>query len=247
VIGVVLAAGAGSRLAPLTDAVPKTLLPVADGRCILDVVLANLALSEIREVAIVTGVCGEAIATRTRMLEQCHDVRISLIENARARDWNNAYSLWHARTAFDAGVLLVNGDTLHPAVVEERLLAAADADPDAALLLAIDDRRPVRDEAMKVVVAGDDGVTRISKGIAVDDADGEYIGVALVRPSGAEALTRALEDTWRRDPSLYYEDAFQLLVDRGHPVRAASIGAVDWVEVDDHVDLAVAREIACRS
>jgi NDP-sugar pyrophosphorylase family protein len=34
VIGMVLAAGAGRRLAPLTDGLPKTLLPVAGDRTI---------------------------------------------------------------------------------------------------------------------------------------------------------------------------------------------------------------------
>jgi hypothetical protein len=61
-----------------------------------------------------------------------------------------------------------------------------------------------------------------------------------------EDLADALEATWRRDPSLYYEDGFQELVDRGGEVLTAPIGAVEWVEVDDGQDLARAREIACR-
>ena len=55
-----------------------------------------------------------------------------------------------------------------------------------------------------------------------------------------------LEATWRRDPNLYYEDGYQEYAERGGEVRAATIGAVDWVEVDNHADLARAREIACR-
>ncbi|MGI8699442.1 MAG: sugar phosphate nucleotidyltransferase, partial [Mycobacteriales bacterium] len=41
-IGLVLAAGAGRRLQPLTDALPKTLLPVAGEDTILHLALANL-------------------------------------------------------------------------------------------------------------------------------------------------------------------------------------------------------------
>ncbi|MEA2387162.1 MAG: hypothetical protein QOJ22_1336, partial [Thermoleophilaceae bacterium] len=41
-IGMVLAAGAGRRLQPLTDDLPKTLLPVDGERTILDIALANL-------------------------------------------------------------------------------------------------------------------------------------------------------------------------------------------------------------
>ena len=65
-----------------------------------------------------------------------------------------------------------------------------------------------------------------------------------VRFSTLEALCEALEATWRRDTTLYYEDGFQAYADGGAEVRAAPIGAVAWVEVDDHADLARAREIA---
>jgi choline kinase len=97
---------------------------------------------------------------------------------------------------------------------------------------------------MKVVLSANGTLRRISKQIDPASAAGEYIGVALVEPSGAEPLADALEATWRRDPSLYYEDGFQELADRGGEVHLAPIGTVDWVEVDDHADLARARELA---
>jgi hypothetical protein len=59
-------------------------------------------------------------------------------------------------------------------------------------------------------------------------------------------LAAALEVTFQRDPQLYYEDGFQELADRGGRVATAAIGNVPWVEVDDHKDLARAREVACR-
>jgi choline kinase len=46
--------------------------------------------------------------------------------------------------------------------------------------------------------------------------------------------------------TLYYEDGFKEYADRGGEVRVAPIGEVKWVEVDDHADLARAREITCR-
>ena len=62
------------------------------------------------------------------------------------------------------------------------------------------------------------GSAKRSKG-----ADGEYIGVALIGPAAATSLAEALEATWRRDPSLYYEDGFQELVARGETVRACRL------------------------
>ena len=63
--------------------------------------------------------------------------------------------------------------------------------------------------------------------------------------TAARALADALEATWRRDPGLYYEDGYQELADRGE-VAVATIGAVKWVEVDNHDDLRRARQIAGR-
>jgi choline kinase len=89
-------------------------------------------------------------------------------------------------------------------------------------------------------------LVRIGKDVDLAAAAGEYIGVALVEGSAAGSLARALEATWQRDPSLYYEDGFQEFADRGGNVGVAPIGAVDWIEVDDDADLARAREIECR-
>ena len=134
----------------------------------------------------------------------------------------------------------MNGDTVHPPSVETTLLAE-DGD---GLVLAVDSSKPPGGEAMKVALGEAGAVERISKELG--EADGEYIGVALIGPAAAASLADALEATWRRDPSLYYEDGFQELVARGETVRTAPIGSVDWVEVDDDADLARAREIAWR-
>ena len=240
--GLVLAAGQAQRLRPLTADLPKTLLPVAGDATILDLTLANLRAVGIEEAVIVTGFAAERIEARAPELERRHGVRLELVRNDRP-DWNNAYSLWIAREAFRDGALLVNGDTVHPVAVEERLLAAR----GPGLLLAVDDEKTLGLEEMKVLLSPDGDVQRINKAVDPPSAQGEYIGLTLIEPGAAEALAEALEATWRRDTTLYYEDGFQAYVDAGGEARAASIGTVAWVEVDDHADLARAREIACPS
>lgn len=94
---------------------------------------------------------------------------------------------------------------------------------------------------------GDGWLQRINKSLDPRQAAGEYIGISVLSPSAAEVIADSLEVTWRRDPSLYYEDGYQELADRGGRVLAMPIGDVSWVEVDDHDDLARAREIQCRS
>jgi choline kinase len=241
-IGMVLAAGAGRRLEPLTDDLPKTLLEIEDGRTILDLALANLRSVGIEDVVVVTGFAAHRVTERRAELERRYGVRLELVENPKAEIWNNAYSLWCAREVFKEGVLLVNGDTVHPPSVEERLLEARG--PDIVIALD-DDLDRLADEAMKVKLSEQGFLSRITKQMDVDVAQGEYIGLTLIEPAAAEPLADALQATWDRDPQLYYEDGFQEFVDRGGKVGVAPIGAVDWVEVDDHADLGRARELAC--
>jgi choline kinase len=242
VIGMVLAAGAGRRLVPYTDTLPKTLVPVDGERTILDIALGNLKAAGIDDVAVVTGYAAGAVQERRAALERRHGVTLELVFNERAEVWNNAYSLWCARELFGEGVLLVNGDTVHPPSVEETLLAARGPD----ILLALDDVKPLADEEMKVHVGGDGFMTRINKSLDPATSHGEYIGLTLIEPAAAVPLAEALRATWERDPQLYYEDGYQEYADRGGRIGVAPIGAVDWAEVDDHRDLERAREIACR-
>ena len=244
----VLAAGAGRRLRPDTDKLPKALLPVDGQVTILDIALRNLAAVGLRDIVIVVGYAADAIRDQTTRLERDHGVRLTLVDNDRAEEWNNAYSLWLAREHFAAGALLVNGDTVHPVSVEKTLLTAAQAQDDAqaGLILAVDDVKRLAEEEMKVIISADGLITRITKLMDPELAYGEYIGATLIGASAAVPLAAALETTWHRDPSLYYEDGFQELADRGGAIAIAPIGDVEWVEVDNYDDLRRAREIAAR-
>ncbi len=241
--GLILAAGAGRRLRPYTDTLPKALVPVGEGLTVLDGTLRNFADIGLTDAAVVVGYAAEAVRERQSSLQQRYGVRLHLVDNDKAEVWNNAYSLWCARDFLADGAILANGDTVHPVSVEQTLLDAR----GPGLLLALDTVKSLAEEEMKVVWSQDSGVTRITKLMEPAEATGEYIGVTLIEGSAAAALVDALEATWRRDPDLYYEDGYQELVDRGVRVDVAPIGEVDWVEIDNHEDLRRAREIVCRS
>lgn len=244
-IGLVLAAGAGRRLRPYTDTLPKALVPVDGETTILDIGLRNLAAVGLTDVTVVVGYRAEEVESRQKGLESRHGVRLTLVHNDKAEEWNNCYSLWLARDQFAAGALLVNGDTVHPVDVERTLLAAREQEGAAGVLLALDDQKTLADEEMKVTVDDRGRLRRITKLMDPSEAHGEYIGATLIESHAAAALADALEQTWQRDPDLYYEDGYQTLVDGGGVVGVAPIGRQSWVEVDNHADLSRAREIAC--
>ncbi|WP_157250519.1 sugar phosphate nucleotidyltransferase [Nonomuraea typhae] len=239
-LGMVLAAGAGRRLRPYTDTLPKALVPVDGETTIMDISLRNLAEVGLRDVVVIIGYAARAVEERKAALEERHGVTLTLVYNDKAEEWNNAYSLWCARDYFAQGALLVNGDTVHPVSVEKTLLSAPET---SDILLAVDDVKKLADEEMKVTLEGG-SLKRITKLMDPADAYGEYIGATLIRPGAAERLADALKTTFERDPQLYYEDGYQEMVGRGEQIHVAPIGEVDWVEVDNHDDLAKARAIA---
>ncbi|MFB6781231.1 sugar phosphate nucleotidyltransferase [Streptomyces sp. NPDC056352] len=243
-IGLVLAAGAGRRLRPYTDTLPKALVPVDGEKTVLDLTLANFAEIGLTEAAIVVGYRKEAVYDRKAELEAKYGLTLTLVDNDKAEEWNNAYSLWCAREVLKRGVILANGDTVHPVSVEKTLLAARGN--GQKIILALDTVKNLADEEMKVITDGDKGVQRITKLMDPTTATGEYIGVTLIEPEAAEELADALRATFERDPDLYYEDGYQELVNRGFTVDVAPIGEVTWVEIDNHDDLAKGREIACQ-
>jgi choline kinase len=241
-IGMVLAAGAGRRLRPYTDTLPKALIPVADDTAILDISLHNLAAVGLTDVVVVVGYAADAVTKRVAELQDRHGVQLTLVHNDKAEIWNNAYSMWVAREYMVDGALMVNGDTVHPPSVEEALLAARGPD----ILLAVDQEKALGEEEMKVLLDADGYLTKITKLMDPASAHGEYIGASLIEPTAVPGLAAALRATFERDPNLYYEDGYQAFVEQGGRIGTAPIPVgTSWVEVDDHRDLDRAREIAC--
>src|SRR6476469_8939147 len=218
-IGLVLAAGAGRRLRPYTDTLPKALVPVDGDTTVLDLTLGNFAEIGLTEAAIVVGYRKEAVYERKEALEAKYGLKLTLIDNDKAEEWNNAYSLWCGRDALKDGVILANGDTVHPVSVERTLLAARGE--GRRIMLALDTVKSLGEEEMKVVVDPEKGVRRITKLMEPAEASGEYIGVTLIEGGAAADLVDALRVTFERDPQLYYEDGYQELVDRGFRIDVA--------------------------
>ncbi|WP_436771647.1 sugar phosphate nucleotidyltransferase [Yinghuangia sp. YIM S09857] len=243
-IGLVLAAGAGRRLRPWTDTLPKALVPVRDERSVLDFTLENYAKAGLTDAVVVIGYAADAVRERRGALERAYGVKLHLVDNDKAEEWNNAYSLWCARDYLDEGALLANGDTLHPLGVQQAMLDGGTGGLD--LVLALDDAKPLAEEEMKVRLDADGLLARITKLMNPAEAVGEYIGVTLVAPGAGARLTAALAATWEADPQQYYEDAFQLFAERGGRVGVRSIGGAEWTEIDTTEDLLKARDIACR-
>ena len=231
---VVLAAGIGSRLRPITLRVPKGCVPVA-GRPILAHQLHAYADAGVENVTVVAGYLADRTRACCRAVADERDaLSVTVVENELYANTNNLYSLNLVREQL-AGepFLLSNGDVVFDPEVVERLLAA---DGETAIAC---DYATYSGEAMKVTVDEEDRVNHIAKD--VDRADAHATSIDLYRFSGAfsarlfDRAERVLTD----ECDAWTEVAIDDLLDES-PVVPASIGGADWVEIDDHDDLRAA-------
>lgn len=240
-VGIILAAGAGSRLHPLTSQTPKTLLEIGPSLTILGLGLASLSRAGCDEIAVVVGDNSSAIHDWLREGRAEGAVEITLVPTERDTSWNNAFSLWAARDWLARGAMILNGDTVVPSAVVEAL--AADVSPGECFL-AVDleaDRSP---EQMKVSLADNGHVVAIGKDLSRADSHGEFIGLSHVPPGEADAVASSLEAAFAADRASWYEDGYGRLIASGATLRAWPIGDVEWVEVDTPEDLARARALS---
>jgi choline kinase len=221
-----LAAGEGKRLRPLTAERPKAMVEI-DGVPLAERALRSLRGAGIEEVVAITGYRAEAIAPLGDLVTEAR-------WNPRFAEAENVVSLWQARDVVARGCYIVNSDVLFEDEVARRLVAC----PGTALLCASD--HGVDEESMKAV-APNGRLERLTKDVP-PDAGPEYVGLTRVDPRDGPALARILEEMVAGgDVHVYYESALERLA-RVRPIAIVSVDGLAWVEIDDHPDLARARD-----
>lgn len=237
----ILAAGTGSRLRPLTDSRPKALVPLL-GPSLLDRQRRVLQAANISadHTALVTGYQSQAFAGSG----------LREFPNPRFADTNMVASLACARAWFDGqdDVLVAYGDIVYePAVLsavlagEGSVVVAVDRGWHALWSLRMDD--PLADaETMRVDPSG-----RIlalgGRPTCLEEIQGQYIGLFKVARSFAAQFLRAY-DQWPAEDGvaaaarerMFMTSYLQWQIDQGVDVRAADIHH-GWVEVDTVEDL----------
>lgn len=232
---IILAAGKGERLYPLTRNTPKSLLELGNGITVLESQLDNIKMCGITEVVIVGGYKVEQIEAK---INDYDDASIKIVYNPFYDVSNNLVSAWMARYEMQDDFVLMNGDDVFHHRVLKGLLKN-----DAEICMVIDRKDKYEEDDMKVVTEGD-RVYKVSKEIPAEEANGESIGIMKFQGNGKKKFVTTLEEMVRKREKLnvFYLAALQQIMDDAFPVHYFECSAEDWGEIDFHPDLKFIRE-----
>ncbi|MCR5885729.1 phosphocholine cytidylyltransferase family protein [Rhizobacter sp. J219] len=236
---VILAAGEGTRLRPLTEQLPKALVPFA-GATLLDRQLDVLGRAGITDVSVVTGHARVAFWGRG----------LRLFDNPAYASTNMVASLRCAAAVFDGAedVVIAYGDIVYEPRVLQTLL---DRDAPIAVVvdlgwerlwrLRMDD--PLSDaETMKLDAQG--RIVELGrKPRSLDDIQGQYIGLVKVGRGFAsrffsiyDGMVAGSVQDGRPKEKMYMTSYLQAHIDAAVPVLAAKV-TNGWLELDSTQDL----------
>lgn len=228
----ILAAGLGSRLAPLTNDRPKSLVQV-NGTPILFKQIKNLLLNGIDDITVISGYRADVMDNAIH----CTYPQVKIVENVHYTSTNNMYSAFIGRTQVMGGsFLLMNADVFFDASVLSELLSFPGENA------IVTDIGSYNEESMKVIQR-EGRIVRISKQIAPEEALGCSIDVYKFSKVGGEAFFNKCGE----------------YIEQNHQVKLWSEVALDsilsevvfqscplngrWVEIDNHEDLALAEKL----
>ncbi|CAB1075346.1 hypothetical protein JY97_00970 [Alkalispirochaeta odontotermitis] len=244
---IILAAGQGTRLRPLTDQQPKGMVQVK-GRPLLEWQLATARAAGISDIAIVKGYRQECIRFPD----------VTYLTNPHFETTNMVETLWCAEALFADGFIVSYGDIIYEVSVLERVLRDRH---DIGVVVdhgwqayweqrfdnVLDDAETLEvDHACRIV-----GIGQEPESLA--QIQGQYIGLMAFRGAGVEALRSVYDHAKResaagRNPlrgqrsfaNLYMTDILQGIIDSGFPINQVPVQR-GWLEIDSLRDLAVAE------
>lgn len=236
---VILSAGQGKRLLPLTQSWPKCLLPLC-GHPLLEWQLRALAANGVEEAVVVVGFAADTVEGGLDRI-QPPGLRVRALFNPFYGVAENIGSCFVALPEMTGDFLILNGDTLF----EPAVLAAAAARATAPVTVTIDRKAAYDADDMKVCLDGGRRVRAIGKTLRPDSVDGESIGLLLFRGDGGTRFAAALRAVLREPDGTqrWYLSVIDRLAQAGEGVEAVSIEGLQWGEVDFPADAERARRL----
>lgn len=226
---IILAAGIGSRLKPLTNNIPKSLLKLRDDERIMDRTIRMLNEKGITDITIVVGYEHEQF---TEFKGKCN-----VIFNPFFRETNSIVSLWFAREKMNDEVIVLNADVIF---TEELLMEIINCKNEATVFIDTS----VKKEADYKVDVDLDRVIVMSKELT--NFYGEYIGITKLGIAGSVQLKDKIERMIAKGAlNEWYENALvEMIYNEEFRLDYLDVSDYIWIEIDNINDLALAKKMS---
>ncbi|MDH5231805.1 MAG: phosphocholine cytidylyltransferase family protein [Gammaproteobacteria bacterium] len=235
---VILAAGMGSRIRPLTDNCPKSLLKVA-GHTILEMMISHSRDCGITDIIFVLGYLQEQI--KDYVTDNFPEINAHFITNEQYASTNTGFSLLLARDIVaGSSFIKFDADVVFDKTILSQLISC---EHDNAL--CIDKNIQLDAEEIKVIIREGNRVVKASKSVTPKEAIGESIGIEKIGADTAIQLFAELETMMQdeKNHQQYYEAAYERLIEKELPFYALDISGIKWIEIDTKEDFIMANEI----
>lgn len=235
-IGIILAAGFGKRLMPLTEHIPKTLVQIQE-KTILEHIVTNLVDCGIQEICVVVGHGKEGVVLETNKLSKTFNCDFEIVENENYLRTNTGYSLLRAINCLKKSddIVVINGDTVFDRRILKNLVKCDQTS------IVIDNVKDLTDESFKVKIARGGKIVSMGKKLPIADATGEFIGLSLILEEDTILFKEILEKIVEEDVNQYYDIAFKKLSEN-NPIFYAYTAGLIWTEIDYFSDLEYAKQ-----
>lgn len=228
---VVLGAGRGTRLRPVTSDTPKPLVEIDDDVSILDATLSN-AVGRVDEIVIVTGYQSEAFDRWGRSWDG--NLALSMEYNPEYDTSGPVVSLAKALPYLERDdFMITNGDTFY----DRPVFSVLDDGRQRGIALVVSRITDPGPDSMKVRIDGD-GVQEVDKVFDGHRSDVVSAGALLVRGDEARAaFVDALERFVEEEPNAYWHELVTYLAGTGRQIDPHFVDSDAWHEVDTPADL----------
>ena len=220
-IGVILAAGMGTRLRPLTDNIPKALLEIND-MTLLERMIKNCIDAGMKKFIVLVGYKKETVEEICPKIAEKYDIDITILENEKYDVTNTSVSTYIASKYIEENdkddFILVNGDNVVDPEIISRLAECKNTG------MIVDNFKELNEESFKLIIALD-----------IPSSTGEFIGVSKVVSDDLVQFNRILEDKIDEDPQNYYDFAYKDLSETTI-IDYVLTNGLKWTEIDDHTD-----------
>ena len=247
-IGVILAAGMGTRLMPLTKEIPKALLEINE-TTLLERMIRNCIAADISEFIVIVGYNRDKVIDLCPALAEKYDIEIKTLVNEQYDVTNTSVSTYIASRFIEENpqdFILVNGDN----VVDPEIILRIAQCPHTGMI--VDNYKQLNEESFKIIIEdetfNDDRsistgwIKSIGKELDISSSSGEFIGVSKVISEDISDFNEILLGLIDEDPQNYYDFAYKDL-SKIETIDYVLTNGLRWTEIDDHNDWENAQKL----